>query len=104
MVVPMLPVKDLSINLRSVTHSMPLLLTLSGKALAQIWILSHVHNFSLLIQVNVGMERAESQLMLRLTLDTVPVRLGILAKPCPPLYLTPEYLFSFLLLPHKLKK
>ena len=52
-------------------------------------------SFSLLIQLNLGIERTESHLMLKLSMDTVAVRLGILANPCPILHFATKYLFLF---------
>lgn len=63
-----------------IAHSASLLLTLLWKTTTQVWILSHIFSFSLITQVNLEMERTESQLILKLSLDAVTVRLGILAN------------------------
>lgn len=83
---------------------MPLLLTVPQMALAQLWTLSHV--FSLQIKVNPGMERTELmlKLMLEMSLDTIDIRLRIIAAPRLTLYLVTKYLFLFLLCPHILEK
>lgn len=67
-------------------HRISWLLTLHQKALAQVWVLSHIYHFSLLIQVGLGIEKTESRLMLKLSFNTVAVRLGILANPCPSVF------------------
>ena len=50
------------------------------------WIPSPIYHFSLLTEVNLGMERAQSHLMLKLSLDTLAVRLEILANLCPSVF------------------